>query len=474
MPTQDNIQDVTVNSLSIRSAIATFDIEPFLVELNIEESLFKTSLTGSIVLADSYNIPEKFPIVGEETVNIDISLAGLDGRADETFYTIKPPPMHINSISGRFFSKPKAQVFTLELVSEQYMSNIHSKVSRSYNDYLISDMVTDIYYNYLGDEDKTRPFRVEPTNQTESLIIPNLSPLEAIKWLTKRAIQVDGNGVNYLFFETLSGPRFVSLNKLSENESFFRYRLSARLDDPTGVENLAVGIQRINKIYFMGQFDKVDNAINGLYSSKLVTHDIVRKKITQHDFNGYNNFVGLNHAGTFPTISSSNVETKSSEVPRTSFAPADDENAFPISTEKDLSSMTDSHVVFYPKHNQLYAKNKSDLYDNKVEEWKLQRTSQIKSYDNITFIIEVAGNSLIRVGQIITIDIPSPESTDADKSSGDYFDKFLSGNYMITAIKHVFHKVEAKDNKITYTMKIEVVKDALEDLVANRTSRKDI
>ena len=34
-------------------------------------------------------------------------------------------------------------------------------------------------------------------------------------------------------------------------------------------------------------FDRADNAINGLYASKLVTHDIVKKKITQYDFNNY-------------------------------------------------------------------------------------------------------------------------------------------------------------------------------------------
>ena len=44
---------------------------------------------------------------------------------------------------------------------------------------------------------------------------------------------------------------------------------------------------------------------------------------------------------------------------------------------------------------------------------------------------------------------------------------------MVTAIRHVFQKFEAKDNKIRYTMKIEVTKDAIEEVIANRTSRKE-
>ena len=44
---------------------------------------------------------------------------------------------------------------------------------------------------------------------------------------------------------------------------------------------------------------------------------------------------------------------------------------------------------------------------------------------------------------------------------------------MVTAIRHVFQNFEAKDNKMSYTMKIEVTKDALEEVVENRTSRKE-
>ena len=44
---------------------------------------------------------------------------------------------------------------------------------------------------------------------------------------------------------------------------------------------------------------------------------------------------------------------------------------------------------------------------------------------------------------------------------------------MITAIQHIFSAFEKKDNKVSYTMKVELAKDALEDIVTNRTSRKE-
>jgi len=471
-----NVQDVTVNNLSIRSAIGNFDLIPLFVELTIEESLFRSALTGSIILADSFNVPEKLPIVGEETLDIDISLSGIDGREDEIGLSIKPPPMHVNSIDSRYMTKPKAQNFTLDLVSEQFMSSMHSKISRSYNSRKISDMVSDIYYTYLNDGSiKSNLLNIEPTERIESLIIPNLSPLDAISWLSNRAQSSNSanDASNYVFFETIDGSSFISINTLADVEPFWKFIFKPRSDDAAGVENLAKGIQKINKYYYLKQFDKTQNIEDGLYSSKLITHDIVRKKITQYDFNGYNDFLGLNHVGAFPVISSSDVEVASSKVNRTSFAPSDEATNFPITNDRGLNSMTDGSVCFYPKHNQLYAKNSNDLYDNKVETWKLQRSAQLAAYDNLTMMIDVSGNSTLRVGQTITLELPSPEASDADGQSDNLLDRFLSGTYMITAIKHIFSAHQKKDNKISYTMKVEVVKDALEDIVTNRTSRKE-
>lgn len=469
-----NVQDVTIHDLSIRSSLGNFDLIPLFVELTIEESLFRSALTGTIVLVDSFNLPEKLPIVGEETIDIDIALAGIEAREGQTGLHIKPPPMHVNSLDSRYMTKPKAQNFSLDLTSEQFMSSAHSKISRSYNNKTISNIVSDIYYTYLNDgSDKSKQLNIEPTTRTESLIIPNLSPLEAIAWLSQRAQPFNSanNATNYVFFETIDGSSFISINTLAEKEPFWKFIFKPRSNDSTGVENLAKGIQKINKYYYLKQFDKTQNIEDGFYASKLITHDIVRKKITQYDYIGVNSFVGLNHVGSYPVISNSEVETASSSVNRTNYGPPD--NPFFRTNERDLFSMTDGAVCFYPKHNQMYAKNTNDLYDNEVENWKLQRDAQLAGFDNLTMMIEVSGNSTLRVGQTVTLELPSPESTDGDGLSDAKFDKFLSGVYMVTAIQHIFTAHEKKENKVTYTMKVELAKDALEDVVTNRTSRKE-
>ena len=468
---QTNATDVSVKNISIRSATGSFSLVDNFLELSVFENIFRPCMSASLVLSDSQNIPYKLPIIGEETVDIDIMITGFEGTKDEKVFSIKPPPFHVNSISNRDFTKPKAQIFTLDLISEQYMSSLHSKVSKSYKNQKISSIVEDIYRTYI--DDGTGFLFVEPTDRNETVIIPNLNPFDSIKWLTKRAIQNDSASVNYLFFETIAGTSFMSLDSLAQVEPICTFIQKQRVDDPTGVENISVNIFKIDSFTFLNQFDKSKNIKRGVYSSKLITHDIVRKKIVQSEYNGFNEWFGFNHCGMFPTQSNADVETKSASVNRTSFGPGNSENAFQITNEKALGDMTDSKVEFYPKHYQMYSSNRGDYYDNNVESWKLRRSGHVGVYDGIALLLEISGNSMLRVGHTVTLELPSPQTTDKDDATDDINDKFLSGTYMITAIQHIFSKIKPTEQKVTYNMKIEVVKDGLEDMVETRESRKE-
>jgi hypothetical protein len=471
MPKQLNATDVTVKKLEIRGASGRYDLYPHMQELSIYEDIFRPALTAKIVLSDSHNVPYKLPIVGEETVDIDISLTGFGDGRDSEIYSIKPPPLHVNSLNARGLidpKQPKAQRYTLDLISETYMSSLHSKVSKSYNNRKISDMVADIYYKYLYDE--TEGLIIESTERTESVIIPNLNPLEAIAWLARRAIPSKSSGVNYVYYETMRGSYFTSLDSLVDKKPIFTFIQRARVDDTTGVENVSKGVIKLKDFKFIKQFDKRENTLRGVYASKLITHDIVRKKLTQYEYGGFNEWFAFNHCGAFPPLANSEVETRSSNIVRTSHAPVEEENAYPITNERNLSSMIDSRVEFYPKHNQMYAKSPNDLYDNKVEEWKLRRNGHMGIYDGINILLEANGNSALRVGQTVTVILPSPETTDKDKKSDVADDKFLSGKYLVTAIQHIFTRIE---EKVSYNMKVEVSKDGLEEHVPARKSRKE-
>ena len=133
-----------------------------------------------------------------------------------------------------------------------------------------------------------------------------------------------------------------------------------------------------------------------------------------------------------------------------------------------LSDLTDSAVVLYPKHDKMYAQNFGHQHDNKVEEWKLRRAGQMVLYDGIMMQVECSGLSFIRVGMTAILNVASPETTSKGKHDVA-FDKFLTGIYMITAIRHIFHNDKGQ---VTYKMVVELSKDGLDDVATGRTPRE--
>tara|TARA_Y100001951_G_scaffold14085_1_gene9297 strand:- start:387 stop:776 length:390 start_codon:yes stop_codon:yes gene_type:complete len=122
--------------------------------------------------------------------------------------------------------------------------------------------------------------------------------------------------------------------------------------------------------------------------------------------------------------------------------------------------------MFHPKHNQMYALNINDVYDNKVEEWKLKRNALILGLDQIKLQITFSGLSYLNVGHTVNITVPSTERV-FEQTPGiiqhpeHLIDKYLSGTYLITALKHM---IAWNAGKPVYTMFAEVTKDALADV----------
>ena len=89
-------------------------------------------------------------------------------------------------------------------------------------------------------------------------------------------------------------------------------------------------------------------------------------------------------------------------------------------------------------------------------------------YDGILMHVECAGVSFIRVGMTVTLNVLSPETTSRGKHDVA-FDKFLSGTYMITAIRHMFNNDRGNTG---YKMLLELTKDGLDDVATGRVPRE--
>jgi len=455
---QEVASDIKIAFLELVTPTGVYDLQELFVSMNIYEDLFGDSVTIDLVLNDSINLPYKAPILGEEYLNFSIFTKAVDGEGND----INPGPMYTVSITDRHLTKDRQQLYILHFTSKQDIVNSNTTVSRSFRGKKISTIVNTLLNEYIYSEKPRNDFVIEETDGIENIVIPNWKPFKAINWLAKRAI--NKNGIpNYLFWESNGITYFKSVESLLTQQVKQKFIFSPIIASEQKIAQLSKGRIQLDSLEIINQFNIIRNTENGLYASKLITHDIVKKKIRQHTFGlerAYDDKV--THTDKYMPISP--IDTYYTVQDRFTFAPPGDG----INKGDNIQSYYDSKVMFHPKHNQMYALNSNDLYDNKVEEWKLKRNALILSLDQIKLHITFSGISYLSVGDTVNILVPSTEKVLVQnwevaqvKNPEDLIDKYLSGTYLITALKHM---IALSGGKPVYTIFAEVTKDALGDV----------
>jgi len=456
--TQVRASEVRFEFLELITPTGSFDLQNLFVSMNIYEDLFGDHVSMDILLNDSINLPQKAPILGEEYLNFRVHNKSIDGEGVD----IAPGPMYTVSITDRHITKDRQQLYLLHLTSELDITNSNTTVSRSFRGKKISSIVDTLLVDYLNIENDVV---IEKTTGLENIVIPNWKPFKAVNWLAKRAIN-ENNVPNYLFWESNGTTYFQSIETLLTQQVKQKFIFSPIINANQKIEQLALGRIQLDNLEIINQFNTTRNIENGLYASKLITHDIVKKKIQQHTYNLTRAYASdITHTDKYMPISS--TETYYDVSDRFTFAPQE------IGSNKgnNMQSYYDSKVMFHPKHNQMYSQNSNDLYDNNVEEWKLKRNALILGLDQIKLQITFSGKSYLRAGHTVDITVPSSEKVLEQnpgkvKNPDDLIDKYLSGIYLITALRHM---IEWNSGKPVYTMVAEVTKDALGDVPSYRS-----
>ena len=425
------------------------------VVFNMYEDIFKENITADIMMNDSLNLPVKLPILGQEYLNFEISSKSIEGGDKNT--SLMPGPMYVTAITKRELVKDRQQLYMLHFTSEQDVINSNTTISQAFRGKKISEIVNTIFTDYLEDDND---IIIEDTLGVENIVIPGWKPFKALSWLAKRAI--NKNEVpNYLCWESNGKNFFKSIDTIMASKPIQDFIYSPVVEKSEPLRALAEGKTHLSSLKIINQFNTTRNFKNGLYASKLITHDIVKKEIRQHTFGlGQAYASGINHTDQFMPITNQDPGWEMSE--RNTYAP----QGIGSNEGDNMQSYFDSNVMFYPKHDRMYAMHTGDEYDNNVEEWKLKRSALILGLDQIKLQISFPGISYLRAGQIINIVVPAADRVVEEKSGKpknleDLIDQFLSGRYMITKLKHI---VNWNGGKIRYEMLAEVVKDALGDV----------
>ena len=109
------------------------------------------------------------------------------------------------------------------------------------------------------------------------------------------------------------------------------------------------------------------------------------------------------------------------------------------------------------QHNTDINNNPYRRYD--PENWVQARNSQMIQLQNAFNInIEVHGNTLINVGDIVTVNLPYTGVIEGDTK----YDRIYRGPFLIKTIRHDFNVLA---QPVQHTMSMNLVKDSLEEQI---------
>tara|TARA_Y100000310_G_C20626198_1_gene786033 strand:- start:43 stop:1584 length:1542 start_codon:yes stop_codon:yes gene_type:complete len=423
-------------------------IKAMVDELNIYESIYQTAITGSVVITDARNLPRELPLQGTERLQFKLYTPGAHRTSHGTIDATQETghPFHIYKLGNRRQLKEGMLNYTLYFCSREMLRSLRTKVSQAYTGPLhqsAANIFTDQLYL-----DSRKKLYVEPTRNNQTIVIPNLRPLNAISLLAQKSLSGNTNGGGYFFYETTKGYYFRSWESMIASQGKyprqavqnFNYRLRNVKD-----RGLKLSMQErmsgVMEYEFIQNYDSATQQAIGTYGHTVITHNIYDKSYDEHKFNyhaRYNDFIHVADTGL-----SDHLKQPIADIP------------VDWDAEKNVSDYSDSKISLYGTTQYLHNKEtgvngidvKSDGETYAVK--TMQRNSVVRG---ITVQLTVHGQSFLEAGDIINFNLRTVEPKGHSPVESD--DPHLSGRYVITAIRHRWTDID-------YRMILTCVRDSV-------------
>lgn len=387
-----------LNKIVIKSRSGEeYDIKSMIILSNIYEDLFANTLSANIHIKDGVGLIEGLPIVGEETIEFEFSV---DGKVKFNHV------FSIYAIEKAELSSERVQTYNIKLVSPEALINSESRIQKFYSGR--SDQhITSICENIL--KIKSDKLKISKTEYTKKIIVPNMKPFDYINYLSANSVvpNSNDNSSNFIFYQNKNNYVFTSLDILNENESNFNFIYTG------GVTNNSQSNYnpfKVRKYHFERLFNRIENIEGGMYSSRLYSHDIIKKEYKRKDFKYNDSFNNYPHTELEPIKLTNKTYGARSK------------NFFVPSGDRDSPNFTYNITTS-------------------------NRASQLQQFSNYKLVLQCVGELYTTVGDKINIRLPTISNTDSNKE-----DDLLSGEYLITAKRHVLTATD-------YSTVLEVRKD---------------
>lgn len=411
-----NLVDATITSMV---SGVTFNVTNQIITLEIFEDLFSPFITGALILKESVDFANVFPLVGQEYVDLTVATPSLEnqgGKITGRFY--------IYQFTDRTETAERSTVYKLGIISGDAIIDLNQKISRAYE-----GKISDIVQKLITDKTALmteKQYNIEETKNKTKYISNFWSPVRNINFLLETAQNASGSPT-YTFFENRDGYNFLSLDYLNSRgiKQDFIYNNATDIINPTGgsSRNHEREFKKITELRIPVTNDYLNKVSTGVFGSTMKYSDLTTKRYFDLKYSFLKDW---------------GKQGKQTRL-----------NKFPIAANNIFA--TYNSTIFHDVIATNMFTNYGDVSNVRVQQERLSRLKQAQAYK---IEIVVAGRLDYTVGQKVTVTtfknepIAMSDSNDAEK------DKLISGNYLISAINHVIDKEK-------HECHMELIKDSL-------------
>lgn len=389
-------------------------------EINLYDSIFSSCLTGNVLITDSIGLINSLQFDGQEGILIKI------GKTREEI--IFQQSYRIHKLSNRKNINQNSEMYVLHFVSDEFIFSSQLKVNQVFSNTTYSQMAVQVLVNYLG-VDKMVLHNSEGLHTKQ---MPNLSPLETVTWMAKRALDKN-KSPSFLFFQNRYGYNFVSLNELIENKDSIRVTFNPK--NLSESENFNEEFYGARYMSVVNQYDVIDSIQSGVYASSLIGFDPMTRTVKTKDLTFSDHYSKNNHLNENSNYVEFLNKSNISRIAKTNLTSHESRKLlYPVSYDRGLSK----YIQNNDKNSINYAENPDYL---------LERKAIIKNLMTKRVRVVVPGNFRFTTGQTVLLQYPERQEQTSDNK-----DESLFGNYLIVGARHI----------ITYN-KHETVFDAVTD-----------
>ena len=411
----------------ISSSGVAIDLTELVITINMFESVFSHAMSGSILIGDTNNLAVNLPIIGQEYLRIKLNTPSLDDNAIDYSENV----FVIYKIKKRV-SDGQMQVLELQFTSPEMLKSNRTRISKSYTN-TVDNIAEDILTNerYLNTK---KDLFIEPTTGIRRMVVPNLHPYDILTKLATESISKESGSPHYMFYENTRGLHFRSLQSLYAQGVTGKYHSGEDIATGLGTsingqESSAViqGMRRIIRFSMGTNNDTLANIKSGMLGSTIISHDIYNKSYDKKTFGYFDNFEDNERINENPTYNDNLV----------------DENSNTLGNFTDArihlhSVPSDTDTQHYETDTSSYSYASNRLSDSLLS--RQSRLSELRTGIGIT--MEIHGNTTVACGDLINVQIPIAGADHDD----DKVDKYYSGAYLITDLRHIFVPKQSTHN----------------------------